>query len=108
MPHLGVLVRTVALRTPSRRRWRRRRETGLLILAVEQGSTAAQAGLLVGDVLLTVSGKSVRSVELLPNLLAGGVETSAWLGVLRGGKIVEIEVELDLAGSDLYGRERGA
>ena len=81
---------------------------GLLILAGEEGSTAAQAGLLVGDVLLTVSGESVRRVELLPNLLAGGVETSPWLGVLRGGKIVEIEVELDLAGSDLHGRERGA
>jgi hypothetical protein len=63
---------------------------------------------LVGDVLLTVSGESVRSVELLPNLLAGGVETSTWLGVLGGGKIVGVEVELDLAGSDLHGRERGA
>jgi S1-C subfamily serine protease len=106
--YLGVRVRTVALRTPSRHRWLRRRETGLLILAVEEGSPAAQAGLLVGDVLLTVSGEPVRSVELLSNLLAGSVESSTRLDVLRGRKIVGVEVELDLAGPDLPGRERGA
>lgn len=47
-------------------------QTGLMVMSVEADSPAAAAGLLMGDVLVTVDGEPMRQLDDLQALLAGG------------------------------------
>ena len=68
-------------------------EIGLLVVNLEAGGPADAAGILLGDILLTVAGSPVTSVEALQEKLTGelvGVETA--VTALRGGAPVTITV----------------
>lgn len=68
-------------------------ESVLLIVGVRNGTPADTAGLLVGDLLLTLDGHPLTSPEELYDLLVGErVGRSLALRVLRGGSIVEVPV----------------
>jgi serine protease Do len=61
-------------------------ETGLVIISVEQSGPAEQGGVLLGDVILTVNGRAVGSVEELQDVLASElVGQEATLSLIRGG-----------------------
>jgi S1-C subfamily serine protease len=65
----------------------------LLVIGVTSGGPAAQAGVLVGDLLLTFDGEPVNSPEqLLGRLLGDRVGRAAPLTVLRGNATVELTV----------------
>ena len=69
------------------------REEALLVVGVTAGSPAAQAGLLVGDVILDFDGHPVESPEDLLDLLLGDrVGRQVPLRVLRGGRPIEAAV----------------
>ncbi len=69
------------------------RQEGLLVVGVTDGSPAAAAGVLVGDVLLAFDGRVVESPEDLLDLLAGErVGREATLKLLRGGQTAEVAV----------------
>ena len=69
------------------------RDTALLIMGVTSGSPAADAGLLVGDLLFELDGQPVESPEDLLDLLAGDrVGRAVRVKVLRGGAPAEITV----------------
>ncbi len=62
-------------------------EEGLLAGSVEEGSVAAGAGIVAGDVIPAVDGRSVDSAEMLRRRLSGldgGDEVS--IGVTREGR----------------------
>lgn len=66
---------------------------GAIIVGVEPGGPAAQAGFAVGDIITTWNGDGVRSVgEVFHRLGAGAVGETARVGVLRGGVASEISV----------------
>lgn len=68
---------------------------GAIVLGVEDGSPAAKAGLLVGDVITTWNGEAVSSVGGIASRLASGsVNANVKLGVLRGGNASDIDVIL--------------
>jgi S1-C subfamily serine protease len=68
-------------------------EDGLVLLSVEPDSPAAKAGLLVGDVILSVDGRPARDVEDVLDALTGdAVGKTVRLEILRGGRRVEAEV----------------
>ncbi|MDQ2839875.1 MAG: S1C family serine protease [Acidobacteriota bacterium] len=68
-------------------------ETGLILLSVEADSPAEKAGLLLGDVLLTLDGKPMADIDDLHAALRGDVVgKSVKAAVLRGGKLVETEI----------------
>jgi S1-C subfamily serine protease len=68
-------------------------EQGLLVVSVEPGGPAEQAGLLLGDVLLAVDGESVAQVEQLQERLTGErVGKAVPVRLLRGGEPREISV----------------
>ncbi|MEZ4484440.1 MAG: Do family serine endopeptidase [Syntrophotaleaceae bacterium] len=71
------------------------RATGALVNQVLADSPAGRAGIRQGDVLLTYNDREtsgVRSLQLLvANTPAGG---SAWLGILRDGKRLELSVTI--------------
>jgi S1-C subfamily serine protease len=89
--YLGVAGQSVSL--PEHQRGGTGRERGMLMLAVTGGGPAASAGVLVGDVLLSIDGTPVESPEeLLDLLMTIGVGRSARLRVLRGGAVTDSTV----------------
>jgi serine protease DegQ len=71
------------------------RDEALVVVGVPQGSPAASAGLLVGDVLFELDGHAVGSPEHLLDLLAGyRVGREAALRVLRGGAAMDVRVTI--------------
>ena len=69
------------------------REHALLVVGVTSGSPAAQAGILVGDVLIDFDGHAIESPEDLLDLLVGDrVGREVRLRVLRGGTASDLAV----------------
>ena len=71
--------------------------SGLVIAAVESGGAADRAGLLVGDVLLAAAGDPLDGSETLLEAIARAGE-AVTLRVMRGGRIMLMEVRLEEAG----------
>lgn len=68
-------------------------KTGLLIVSVEPESPAEQAGLSLGDTILSLDDSSVRQHDdLLALLTSDRVGKKAAIKVLRGGEIETLEV----------------
>ena len=72
----------------------------LLLTAVEEGSPAARAGLLVGDLLLTLDGVALRTVgDLMGCLDAERIGQVLRAQVVRGGVPQDLDVELGARGT---------
>jgi S1-C subfamily serine protease len=68
-------------------------EVGLLVLAVEPGSPAERAGLLLGDTLISLDGQAVRGAdELLGMLSEERIGAPLRAVILRGGATLEVTV----------------
>lgn len=65
---------------------------GLLITGLTEGGPAAQAGLLLGDIVLRVAGLAAESLHDLRHALADKVGQAVTLAVLRGGVPTELQV----------------
>lgn len=66
---------------------------GLLVVSVEAGSTAEQAGLTLGDTLVTFNGQAIQRHEDLVAQLAGdAVGQSVPVRIVRGGQVQEMSV----------------
>ena len=94
-PRLGVGVLRVEV--PASSREEAGSAAGLVIAAVEAGGAADRAGLLVGDVLLTVAGDRLAEPGALSEALARAGDGVS-LRVMRGGKISVMEVRLKESG----------
>jgi S1-C subfamily serine protease len=89
--YLGIAGQPVALSGDQARA--HSREQGLLIVGVTNGSPAASAGLIVGDIVLDFDGHAVDSPEDLLDLLRGDrVGRPVPLRVLRGGQSRDVDV----------------
>lgn len=67
----------------------------VLVVGVTDGTPAASAGVLVGDVLLTLNGRRLSSPDDLLDLLVGDlVGQSAVVGLLRGGRPIDVTVQV--------------
>lgn len=92
-PVLGVGVQTVDL--PPMYRAASQREHGLLVVELQAGGGAEQAGLYLGDVLLDVDGQAVHDAHSLTYTLARrSAGTSVALRYLRAGNIRTAEAQL--------------
>lgn len=68
---------------------------GALVSDVTEGSPAAKADIRRGDIIVTFDGKAVKEMEQLPRIVAGlGVGRKAKVGIVRGGKPIEVEVTI--------------
>jgi S1-C subfamily serine protease len=91
--YLGIAGQPVAL--PDAQRNATGRDEALLVVAVTGGGPAAQAGLLVGDVLLELDGQPVEAPEDLLDLLTGDrIGRTVTLKVLRGAEPRDITVTI--------------
>lgn len=73
-------------------------QSALIVVSVEPAGPAAQAGVLQGDLLLTLDGQATASLAALKNLLeAGSAGRTVRLGLVRAGQARELEVSLGTA-----------
>ena len=89
--YLGIAGQPATL--PEAQRSDEAHDTALLVVAITPGSPAAQAGVLVGDLVLAFDGKDVESPEDLLDLLVGDrVGRQVPLRILRGRERVDLTV----------------
>lgn len=91
--YLGVGIQPVRLPDPVASELDQ--ETGLLVISVESSSPAADAGMLVGDILVSVDGETVEQLEELMALLSGSrVGNAVPVQIVRGGSLTEMTVTI--------------
>jgi S1-C subfamily serine protease len=89
--YLGIAAQPVGV--PEKQRSPGMAAEALLVLDVKDGTPADRAGLLVGDVLVSLDGSTLASPEDLLDLLAGErVGRPLVLRVLRGGAPVDVSI----------------
>jgi S1-C subfamily serine protease len=89
--YLGIAAQPVSI--PEKQRPATASAEALLVVAVKDGSPAADSGLLVGDVLVSLDGVTLGSPEDLLDLLVGDrVGRPVPLKILRGGSPVDVTV----------------
>lgn len=94
--HLGIAAQPVPLSAAMRSAADADTDTGLLVSGIGEEGAAARAGLLVGDILVSVGGRPVASIEALRDLLGGDrIGSRLRVVLLRGGKREELSVEVD-------------
>ncbi len=93
--YLGVRTQMVSLPEASKKNLAREQDQGLLVLWLEDGGPAQQAGMLVGDILVGVDGKPVTDPDDLFGVLnSETVGRQVPVEVLRGGKPETIQVSV--------------
>jgi serine protease Do len=96
-PRLGVSILPVEVPAFLRRMNPGTPAAGFMIAAVEEGSAAERANLLVGDMLLGVGDETPHDVESLLDAIARAGD-AVRLRVMRGGKISIVDVDLGASG----------
>jgi serine protease Do len=102
-PRLGVKIQEVAL--PASLQDSTGQEVGLVIVGVNPRSLADRAGLLVGDVLVSVAGVPVEGAASLGDALvqAASAGDTIRLDVMRGGEMREVEVDFGVGVARTHG-----
>jgi S1-C subfamily serine protease len=82
--YIGVSAQTVPVHRRVVRFYDLPKETGVVVLSVESGSSARRAGLREGDVIVALEGHPIAGVDDLHRVLTDvRVGVSCWLTVLR-------------------------
>jgi S1-C subfamily serine protease len=91
--YLGVASQPIDL--AEHQRAGRTQETGLLIVHVDEDSPAHEGGILLGDILVGLDGKTITDGEVLVALLAGDrIGKVLPVEVIRGGELKTVEVTI--------------
>jgi S1-C subfamily serine protease len=91
---LGAAMQPVRFNPQAQQRLGIESDSGLVILSVEPDGPAASAGLLVGDVIVKLSGRAIEDVDDLVNALGASdvVGRTLQLDLVRGGELIEVGV----------------
>jgi serine protease DegQ len=91
--YLGVRTQPVEIPDTARQALKREQEHGLLVLWLDEGGPAAKGGLLVGDILVAISGQPVGDPDdLFSALNSETVGKAIAVEVLRGGRPETVSV----------------
>jgi S1-C subfamily serine protease len=91
--YLGVSSQPVELQEVLRQRLNVEQTSGLMLLGLEPGAPAEKAGLLLGDIVLSIGGRTVEDGEALQMALGPSVVGVATpIRLIRGGELREINV----------------
>ncbi len=93
--YLGVRSQAVELSPDVENVLGRRQLTGLLLVGVERGQPAEQAGLMVGDILVGLGGRPVGDHDALLEILAGDLAGKTLPAeLLRGGNLTRQDARI--------------
>lgn len=91
--YLGAGLQPVAFPEASTDALGLKAEHGLLVILLEPNGPAAKAGVVIGDMLLRIAGKELRSLRNLHSALDGErIGKPVGVDLLRGGKLLHLEV----------------
>ena len=91
--YLGVRTQPVEIPEAGRKALQREQANGLLVLWLEEGGPAEKGGLLVGDILVAISGQPVGDADdLFSALNSDTVGKAIAVEVLRGGRPETVQV----------------
>jgi len=91
--YLGITSQPVNL--PDAQRAGRTQSSGLLIMHIEPDSPAANGGLLLGDILVSLDNQAINDTGDLQALLAGSrVGTEVPVELIRGGTLQTLQVTI--------------
>jgi S1-C subfamily serine protease len=91
--YLGVGLQPVRLPEALRQSLHREQKTAAIILEVESESPAHKAGLVIGDIIVSLSGQLVARLEDVHSQLQGAaIGKSLTLGFVRGGGLQETTI----------------
>jgi len=99
--YLGVGLRPVAIPASLREKLPEVGETALILLSVEPGGSAEQAGLMVGDLLIALDDTPVKELEDVQGRL--GPETvgkSITVSLVRGGNLINLPLTVGERGRE--------
>jgi S1-C subfamily serine protease len=95
-PYLGLAMQSVVLPESLRSKLNLKSDEGLLVIHVEPGSPAEKAGVLLGDLLVELGGKTVSDTDAVQDVLRSnkiGSEVEARF--IRGGAAIETKLKLE-------------
>jgi S1-C subfamily serine protease len=91
--YLGIAAQTVPV--PAALEQAVNQRAGLLVHAVEQGSPAERAGMLIGDLVFSIGGRPVyRADELMGLLTDDRIGATESVRFVRAGKVQEVQVTI--------------
>jgi S1-C subfamily serine protease len=91
--YLGVGLQTVRIPEALRESLHRAEKTGAIVLEVEPESPAHKAGLVIGDVLVSLGGRAVARFEDVHSQLIGeNIGKSLAAKIVRGGAVQEVNI----------------
>ncbi|MCY4106727.1 MAG: S1C family serine protease [Chloroflexi bacterium] len=90
---LGVSGQAVRLPAPIAREWQQ--ESGILLTSIQEGSAAETAGLLLGDILLSLDGERISTLQELHAALTNDrIGKPLPLHLIRAGETKEVSLHL--------------
>jgi S1-C subfamily serine protease len=90
---LGLALRPVAV--PDELREAAGETTGLMVMSLQAGGPASQAGIVAGDIILSVDGATARRLRnVLAHLGSDSIGRSVSLRVIRGGTVMTVEATI--------------
>jgi serine protease DegQ len=94
-PYLGVSTQPVRLPDALRQRFSLEQATAVIVVAVQPGSPAAQSGLMIGDVVVSLGGASITDpLDLRRVLQPDRVGETVVASVVRGGEPRELQLRV--------------
>jgi S1-C subfamily serine protease len=100
---LGVGLQPVRLPEALRQSLQRKEKTAAIVLDVEPGGPAHKAGIVIGDILVSLGGRQVAQLEDIQSQLHGeAIGKPVAVKFIRGGTIQEVSI---LIGERLHGRQ---
>ena len=90
---LGVALQAVAV--PDALRETADQSSGMMVMSVIEGGPAAQAGILAGDIILSVDGTSTHRLrKIARHFGAESIGRKAELRLIRSGKVIAVEATI--------------
>ena len=94
-PYLGIAMQPVEVPDNMRSKLPAETRVGLLVMHVENGAPAEKAGVLLGDVVFEVGGKTVEHVDAIQDSLATAkIGDVLQVRVIRAGEITPVSITL--------------
>ncbi|HZV80141.1 MAG TPA: PDZ domain-containing protein, partial [Candidatus Binatus sp.] len=93
--YLGVGLQAVRLSDALRRNAGVQAESGAIVVAVEPDGPAEKGGIFVGDIIVALDGVRIADTDdILAQLGTDRIGSSVTLQLVRGGKVVDQQVEI--------------
>jgi serine protease DegQ len=94
-PYVGLVMQPILIPESLQKQSAVNVSGGLLVVHIEQGGPADAAGVLIGDILVTMDGQSAADLEDLQKILRQrGVNQEVKAGLIRGGKKTELTIRI--------------